>query len=125
VSVPLQTTQTEEKTLEKPKRLNRKSVHRFREEEYLRNLPDLMKALWPAFIKGCRDGNPQMVRMAAEVAGVMSKKDGPLVSLTLGMQQTNIQTDPNGPTSLEQLIRKLDSRERDAGAKPVVDLQRA
>jgi hypothetical protein len=109
-----------------PKKITRRGLRKFQEEKYLENLPKLLEALYPAFIKGCKDGNPALVKMAGQVAGVLSKNDGPLLSLTLGMQQNNIVPESNsGPTSLEQLIRKLDSRERDAGSKTVIDIQRS
>lgn len=106
----------------KTKKITKKALRKIQEDTYLEEVPKVLKAFFPALIQGCKDHNPAIMKMAAQIAGLLSKNESPLVSI--GISQNNVNNGGSNPTSIDQLVRRLDSRDRDAGSPTVIDMPR-
>src|SRR5665213_2452699 len=104
-------------TTPKPKKLTKKSLAKYQEQQYLENIPAVLEHFYPALIQGCKDKNPAIIKMAGQVASVLSKNDSPLVVLQIN--QNNNGTGSSGVTSFEQIIRKIEEQERAAGKQTI------
>ena len=100
---------TPETTQTKPTiKLTKRNIRKFTQDKYFENMPTLQEEWYKALVQGCKDGNPAVLRIVGQAAGILAKE--PLVSIT-NNNTAVVQNASSAPASLEQLIRKLDSRD--------------
>lgn len=95
-------------------KLTKRNIRKFTQDKYFENMPTLQEEWYKALVQGCKDGNPAVLRIVGQAAGILAKE--PLVSIT-NTNTVVAQASSTGPISLESLIRRLDNR--DGGPKTI------